>query len=136
MSNAYDQYRQTSIQTAPPEQLIVMLYDGAVRFLEQAKAALREGEDASQPLGRAQDIMVELAGSLNRSAGPIADNLAQLYDFWIHRLFQAQVRRDVALVDEVLSMVRDLREAWATIAIQQRRVAAGTAATTALNARG
>lgn len=136
MSNAYEQYRQTSIQTAPPEQLIVMLYDGAVRFLEQAKTALRDGDDASLPIGRAQDIMVELAGSLNRSAGPIADNLAQLYDFWIQRLFQAQIKRETAMVDEVLTMVRDLRDAWATVAIQQRRATSGAPATTALNARG
>jgi flagellar protein FliS len=137
MSSVFDQYRQTAIQTAPPEQLVVMLYDGAVRFLEQAKLSLQDGKDASEPLGRAQDIIVELASSINRTAGEVAENLARLYDFWIHWLLQAQIRRDPAKVGEVLGMVRELREAWATIALQQRKTAAangGSAA--ALNARG
>lgn len=138
MSSVYDQYRQTAIQTAPPEQLIVMLYDGAVRFLEQSKQALQEGKDATEPLSRAQDIIVELASSLNRSAGEVAENLARLYDFWINWLLQAQIRRDQAKVEEVLGMVRELREAWATIALQQRRAAAagGTGGAPSLNARG
>jgi flagellar protein FliS len=137
MSSVFDQYRQTAIQTAPPEQLVVMLYDGAVRFLEQAKVALQDGKDASEPLGRAQDIIVELASSINKAAGEVADNLARLYDFWIHWLLQAQIRRDPSKVEEVLGMVRELREAWATIALQQRKAAlanGGGAAT--LNARG
>jgi flagellar secretion chaperone FliS len=134
MSSGYDQYRQTAIQTAPPEQLVVMLYDGAVRFLEQAKGALQDGKDASEPLVRAQDIIIELSSSLNRSAGDVAGNLARLYDFWIQWLLQAQIRRDTAKVDEVLGMVRELREAWATVAQQQRKAAVGAPAP--LNARG
>ncbi|HYF93326.1 MAG TPA: flagellar export chaperone FliS [Symbiobacteriaceae bacterium] len=138
MSSVYDQYRQTAIQTAPPEQLVVMLYDGAIRFLEQAKVGMQDGKDMSEPLSRAQDIIVELASSLNRAAGEVADNLARLYDFWIQWLLQAQIRRDSEKVDEVLGMVRELREAWASIALQQRRAAAVNAAgaSAALNARG
>lgn len=133
MSSVYEQYRQTAIQTAPQEQLIVMLYDGAVRFLEQAKAAIQDGQDASQPIGRAQDIIVELMASLNRSAGEVAENLNRLYDFWLYWLIQAQARRDAAKVEEVLVMVRELREAWGTVA-QQRKAPGAQAA--ALNARG
>lgn len=136
MSSVFDQYRQTAIQTAPPEQLVVMLYDGAIRFLEQAKTGLHEGKDVAEPLSKAQDIIVELASSLNRTAGEVADNLARLYDFWIQWLLQAQIRRDAAKVDEVLGMVRELREAWATIAMQQRKAAAAGTASAALNARG
>lgn len=128
MRNAYDQYRQTSIQTAPPEQLIVMLYDGAIRSLEQAKLAIQSSKDPSEAIAKAQDIFAELAASLNLSAGEIAGNLAQLYNFWIQRLFQAQIHREVTMVEEVNTMVRDLREAWATIAAQQRRLEAETAA--------
>lgn len=128
MRSAYDQYRQTSIQTAPPEQLIVMLYDGAIRSLEQAKLALQSGKDPSEAIAKAQDIFAELAASLNLSAGEIAGNLAQLYNFWIQRLFQAQIHREATMVDEVNTMARDLREAWATIAAQQRRLEAETAA--------
>jgi flagellar protein FliS len=128
MRSGYEQYRQTSIQTAPPEQLIVMLYDGAIRSLEQAKLAIQAGKDPSDAIAKAQDIFAELAASLNLSAGEIAGNLAQLYNFWIQRLFQAQIHREATMVDEVNTMVRDLREAWATIAAQQRRLEAETAA--------
>lgn len=134
MSTVFNQYRQTAIQTAPQEQLVVMLYDGAVRFLEQAKVALQEGRDATEPMTRAQDIIVELASSLNRSAGEVADNLARLYDFWIQWLLQAQIRRDAAKVEEVLSMVRDLREAWVTIS--QQKKAGGVTPAAAINSRG
>lgn len=138
MNNLYEQYRQTSIQTAPPEQLVLMLYDGAIRSMEQAKLALTEGRDATEPIGRAQDIIVELLASLNRSAGPIAENLQQLYDFWIHRLFQALVRRDPQMIEEVSVMVRDLRESWAVVAQQRKAATSAPKAprTTALNTRG
>ncbi len=136
MGNAYAQYRQTSIQTAPPEQLVVMLYDGAIRFLEQAKLAITDGRDASAPIGRAQDIIVELLASLDHSAGPVADNLLRLYEFWIQRLFQASIRKDAAMVEEVAAMVRDLREAWATVAQQNKSQRAETPARSTVNARG
>lgn len=136
MTNNFDRYRQTSIQTAPPEQLIVMLYDGGIRFLEQAKVAMREGKDPSEAIGRSQDIIVELTASLNRSAGEVANNLSRLYDFWINRLFQAQIHKDVAMIDEVSAMMRDLREAWATIAVQQKKSNGGQSPSAALNARG
>jgi len=134
MSSMIEQYRQTAIQTAPQEQLIVMLYDGCVRYLEQGKSALQEGKDAREQIERAQDIILELASSLNRSAGEIADNLARLYDFWLNWLLQAQVRRDPGKIDEVLIMVRELREAWASVA-QQRKSAASNGQA-ALNAIG
>lgn len=128
MRSGYDQYRQTSIQTAPPEQLVVMLYDGAIRSLEQAKLAIQSGKDPSEAIAKAQDIIAELAASLNHSAGEIAGNLSQLYNFWIQRLFQAQIHREAVMIDEVNNMARDLREAWVTIALQQRRLEAETAA--------
>lgn len=128
MATMYDQYRQTSIQTAPPEQLVVMLYDGAIRFLEQARVALERGEDASQPIGRTQDIIVELISSLNRSAGEIADTLFLLYDFMLHQLFKAIIRKDPKMLEEVSGMLRDLREAWATVASQKKSAAAVGAA--------
>lgn len=135
MAEIYERYRQTSIQTAPPEQLVVMLYDGALRFLDQARVAMLAGADASIPIGRTQDILVELSSILNRDAGDVADNLARLYDFWIHRLFQAQIEADPARVDEVCTMLRELRDAWATVAAQ-RKMAVSQAPVASFNARG
>lgn len=136
MGNAYAQYRQTSIQTAPPEQLVVMLYDGAIRFLDQAKTAINDGRDPLPLIGRAQDIIVELLASLDRSAGPVAENLLRLYEFWIQRLFQASIRKDATMVEEVAVMVRDLREAWATVALQKKSQRADAPARPSVNSRG
>lgn len=136
MSNLHEHYRQTSIQTAPPEQLIVMLYDGAIRFLEQAKASMQDGRDFFVPMGKAQDIVVELISSLNHSAGAIATQLNQLYDFWIYRLGQATAKKDPAMVDEVLFMLRELRESWSTVVHQKKATVASKPAAMALNARG
>lgn len=138
MSTAHEQYRQTAVQTAPQEQLIVMLYDGAVRFLEQGRVLLHDGKDASAPIGRTQDIIVELASSLNREAGgEVATNLARLYDFWLHWLLQAHAQRDASKLEAVLVMVRELREAWANLAQQQKRAGATAIGQAApLNARG
>jgi flagellar protein FliS len=138
VANVYQQYRQTSIQTASPEQLVLMLYDGIVRFLEQSKQALLDGKDVAEPIGRAQDIIVELLSSLNREAGgDVATNLARLYDFWLQWLFQAQLKKNTQKIDEVLGMVREIREGWVAV-VQQRKgtspVASGAIPT--LNARG
>lgn len=137
MANVYEQYRQTSVKTASPEQLIVMLYDGALRFLEQARVNIADGKDPSEAIGRTQDIIAELMASLDRSAGQIAENLHLLYEFWIQQLFQALIRRDLKVIEEVSSMVRDLRESWAIVAQQKRAVAVGAVQpkTASLNAR-
>jgi flagellar protein FliS len=137
MANVYEQYRQTSVKTASPEQLVVMLYDGALRFLEQARVSIADGKDPSEAIGRTQDIIAELMASLDRSAGQVAENLNMLYQFWIQQLFQALIRRDLHAIEEVSGMVRDLRDSWATIA-QQKRAAPADARqpkTASLNAR-
>jgi flagellar protein FliS len=137
MASVYEQYRQTSVKTASPEQLIVMLYDGALRFLEQARVNIVDDKDPSEAIGRTQDIIAELMASLDRSAGQIAENLHLLYEFWIQQLFKALIRRDLKAIEEVSSMVRDLRESWAIVAQQKRAaaVAAGPAKVASLNAR-
>jgi len=76
---AYEQYRQTQIQTAKPEQLLLMLYDGAISFLKKAKVAIKNKniEEAHTFLIRVQDILIELMSSLNMDVGDIAKNLLQ-----------------------------------------------------------
>lgn len=120
VQNPYLQYRQTQVQTAPPEQLVLMLYDGAIRFLEQARTLMQAGREAGDQLGRAQDILIELMGALNLQAGPIAENLFRLYEYYLARLVKAYAARDASLVLEVIQHLRELREAWAAAAVQYR----------------
>lgn len=114
--NAYNQYRTTAVQTAKPEKLLLMLYDGLVLSLKMAQQALgkRDTSEAHQNLIKAQDIITELMSTLNMEY-EISSRLFQLYDFWKRQLVQANTRKDVQIVGEVLSFVTELRDAWATV---------------------
>ena len=96
--NPYQAYRQTQITTASGLELIILLYNGAITFLKQARVALEEKqvEPAHRALIKAQDIITELSLSLNREAGgEIADSLGQLYDYMDQRLVQANIQKEV-----------------------------------------
>ncbi|MDP8943895.1 MAG: flagellar export chaperone FliS [Actinomycetota bacterium] len=111
-------YRQSSILTAPPERLLVMLYDGASRFLTQAAAAMREREiaRANDRLQRGEAIIEELLSTLDLSAGEVAERLQALYVFCRRRLVEARIEQDPERIDEVRSLLGELRRAWAEIA--------------------
>lgn len=127
LPNPYQQYRATKVETAGSVDLVVMLYQGAVRFIRQAIDALEQDDQkaAHSNFVRAQDIVVELLGSLNREAGgQIATQLAGIYDYAFRRLVLANVKKDPAPAQEVINILRDLGKAWQQIAIQQRQAQA------------
>jgi flagellar protein FliS len=122
--NPYQQYRATKVETAGSVDLVVMLYQGAVRFIRLGIEALErdDAKTAHTNLVRAQDIVVELLGSLNREeGGEIAGQLAGIYDYCFRRLVLANVRKDTAPAREVARILRDLGSAWQEIAGQQRQ---------------
>jgi flagellar secretion chaperone FliS len=110
-------YREASIMTASPEQLVVMLYDGAGRFLRQAEGAMTGGTwlQASEKLARAEAIIDELLATLDMDAGEIAERLQAIYVFCKARLIEARLERDPDRVDQVARLLGDLRDAWAQI---------------------
>jgi flagellar protein FliS len=127
LPNPYQQYRATRVETAGQVDLVVMLYQGAVRFIRLGIEAIDQGDHKATHthLLRAQDILVELLGSLNRDAGgQIAVQLASVYDYCYRRLVLANVRKDTAPAREVLAIIRDLGGAWQQIAAQQRQAQA------------
>jgi flagellar protein FliS len=113
-------YRQSSVLSAPPERLVVMLYDGAVRFLFQAAVAMREKqiEAAHGKLRRAEDIILHLREALDMEQGEIAERLHAIYQFCLRYLRQARLDQDPGKVEQVRALLSDLREAWATISEQ------------------
>ncbi|MDK2856662.1 MAG: flagellar secretion chaperone FliS [Bacillota bacterium] len=113
-SNPYAKYREMQVTTATPGQLLLMLYDGAIRFLREAEEALKGGrlEDGHRLLLKAEDVVAELMSTLNFEAGPIAQNLYRLYDYMQRRLIEANVKKDASLVQEVAELLSGLREAW------------------------
>jgi len=111
-------YRESSVLTASPAQLVVMLYDGAGRFLRQAEAALGEGATAHahERLGRADAILDELLLTLNKEAGQIAERLEGIYVFCKRLLVEARLQKDPRKVVQVRTLLSELRDAWSQIA--------------------
>ena len=111
-------YRESAVLTATPEQLVVMLYDGANRFLTQSAIAMRDGRAglAGEKLRRAEAIIDELLATLDLSVGEVAERLQALYLFFKEHLSAARLKQDASKVDEVARLMRELRGAWAGIA--------------------
>jgi flagellar protein FliS len=113
-------YRESSVLTASPEQLVVMLYDGAVRFLRQAEVAMGEQtwQHAYDRLARGEAIIDELLATLNLEAGELAERLQGIYVFCKRCLVEARMERSPEKVTHVISLMADLREAWAALAAE------------------
>jgi|SRR3954447_737472 flagellar protein FliS len=111
-------YKESSIMTAPPERLVVMLYDGAHRFLTQGAAAMGQGDIAqsNDRLQRAEAIISELNSTLDMSAGDIAERLRSIYLFCRGHLGEARLERDPRKVETVSRLLGELRESWAQLA--------------------
>lgn len=117
--NLYAQYQQTQIDTATPERLLLMLYEGLIRFLNAGKQAILDHnfEVAHRNIVKAQDIILEFMATLNmKDGGEVARNLFDLYEYFNSRLAQANVSKNAEIVDEVLNLVRPLHEAWVVAA--------------------
>lgn len=114
-------YQNQSILTASPGQLVLLMYDGALRFMAQARAGFaldadnpRRIEVINTALLRTQAILNEMRANLNMEAGgEVAENLDRLYDYHLRRLMQSNLRKDEAPLIEVEGLVRTLRDAWA-----------------------
>jgi flagellar secretion chaperone FliS len=113
-------YRESAVLSAAPELLVVMLYDGARRFLFQAGVAMRDGqiELSHRKLRRAEDIIHHLRDTLDMDQGEISERLEAIYLFCLRHLQQARFDRDANKLEQVSTLLGELREAWATIAGQ------------------
>ena len=111
--NAYQQYQYNSIMSASPERLVLMLFEGAIKFVKLARKAIEEKDiaGANENLTKAQDIIAELDRSLDMSYD-ISQNLAGIYDFLYRRLVDANVKKDAELLDVVESMLKELKDTW------------------------
>lgn len=111
-------YLRTQILTAGPAELRLMLFDGSIRFAQQAREGLTEKnyEKAFNGFARAQDIVMELINSLQPQHDPdLCEQLSSLYTFIYQRLVTASTDRDIDLLDEALHLLRYERETWALL---------------------
>ncbi len=115
LTNPYEQYKTTQISTATPGQLVVMLYDGAIKFCKMAKFGIEQKniETANNNLIKVQNIIQELKVSLDMKAGgDLSETLDALYEYMLRRLIEANMKKDVKIITEVQKNLEELREAW------------------------
>jgi flagellar protein FliS len=115
----YQAYHHNAVATAAPEQLVVMLFDGALRFSRRAVAAYESGQrpQATQFVSRVTSIVNELNATLDTEAGgDIARNLRSIYGFVNRHLVEAVRESDPRRVREAANLLAELREAFAEAA--------------------
>lgn len=113
--DAQSEYLRNAVMTATPEQLQMMLYDGAIRFARQAREALerRDFETSCERLIRAQNIVTALENGLRPEVNAsLCEQLAALYGFIFRRLVDANMHRDIGAVDDALRILEHQRETW------------------------
>lgn len=132
MNNPFAQsYLRTKVLTATPEQLQLMLYDGAIRFGEQARVALEQKkfDQSFELISRTQKIIAEMTASLKHDVAPdLCGKLAALYNFAYRKLIEANVEHTVAPLDEALTILRYQRETWSMLLGQLGKTKAAAAA--------
>lgn len=114
-SNAYNVYKNNSVNYSSKEQLLLMLLDGAVRFSKIARQAIadKDVKKAHEFLVKTQNIFYELIISLDLTkAGDWGKDMVELYEFIIKRLSDANIKKDIKIVDEVIPLIEDVRETW------------------------
>jgi flagellar secretion chaperone FliS len=124
-------YLRTKVFTATPEQLQLMLYDGAIRFGEQARLALenKQYDQSFELLSRTQKIIAEMTASLKHDVSPeLCGKLAALYTYVYRKLIDANVEHTIAPLDEALTILRYQRETWVMLLEQLGKTKAAAAA--------
>ncbi|WP_397341479.1 flagellar export chaperone FliS [Paenibacillus qinlingensis] len=113
MYTAAQKYQNNQVNTALPEELTLMLYNGAIKFIKQAKSAVQEKNQtmANEFSKKVQDIISELIITVDRSY-PVSEQLLIMYDYMNWRMIQANIQKDVAMLDEVEDLLVQFRDTW------------------------
>ncbi|SEL74799.1 flagellar export chaperone FliS [Paenibacillus sp. OK003] len=119
ITSPYEKYKNSSVQTSTPGQLVIMLYDGAIRFVKAGLDGISSNDyaKANMNLGKAQTIISELMSTLNRSYD-ISKNLYALYEYMNYLLIQTNIKKKVESGEEVLGYLQELRETWIIVTKQ------------------
>ena len=126
-------YLRTKVFTATPEQLQLMLYDGALRFGEQGRLALEQKnyEQSYNMISRVQRIITEMQSSLKPEIAPdLCKKMAALYNYIYRKLVEANLDHTIAALDEAMGILRYQRETWVMLMEQLGKTKAAAAATT------
>jgi flagellar protein FliS len=112
-ANPYSKYSNNKVFTASKEELVLMLYDGALKFCNQAMIAIenKDIDKANSSIVRVQNILREFQSTLDRQY-EISASLDSIYDYLYRRLVEANLKKDLEVMTEVRDFVRDLRDTW------------------------
>lgn len=126
LQNPYINYKQNSIMTASPEELVVMMFKGLEKYIRQGKLYIgdRDCENANKAILKAQDIIYELMASLNMNE-EISGQLFSLYEYMINSLMEGNIAKDTGKLEEVLDIATGLRESWEKALLQVRQLKYG-----------
>ena len=121
MYNPYQNYKKQEVEGATRGKIVILLFEGAIRFLRKASKAIDEKniQDSHNNIIKAENILYELMSTLNMDAGEIASNLMRLYDFMIWQLIEANRDKDKNKVESVIELLLPLCDAWKQIVEQE-----------------
>ena len=113
-SNGYNVYKNNSVNYASKEQLLLMLVEGAVKFCKIGRQAIvdKDIKKAHDALVRTQDIFTELMISLDKTAGEWAVQMFNLYEFIKEKLVEANMKKSIEIIDEILPLIEDINDTW------------------------
>ncbi|TCS83304.1 flagellar export chaperone FliS [Tepidibacillus fermentans] len=126
INHPYQTYQQNSVTTASPGELTLMLYNGCLKFIKQAKQAIQEKkiEEKNTNLIKAQNIIRELMATLNMDY-EVAKHMMQMYDYMLRRLMEANIKSDIEILNEIEGYVIDFRDTWKEVIQINRRMQYG-----------
>ncbi|MBC2582584.1 flagellar export chaperone FliS [Clostridium sp. DJ247] len=114
-ANAYNAYKTNSVNFASKEQLLLMLVEGAVKFAKIGRQAIldKDMKNAHENIVKTQNIFYELMTTLDVSkGGEWAKSLLGIYDFIVRRLMDANIKKDVTVMDEIIPLIEDVKDTW------------------------
>lgn len=113
INNPYQSYQQSSVNTASPGELTLMLYNGCLKFIHLANNAIKTNDIQTKNtnIQKAQKIIQELMVTLNMDF-EVSGNMMSLYDYMNRRLIEANVKNETAILEEVEGLVTDFRDTW------------------------
>lgn len=114
MQSPYKNYIKQEVEGATKGKLVLLLYDGAIKFMRVSTKAIEDNniQEAHNNIMKAQNIIYELMSTLNMDVGDISRNLMRLYDFMIWQLIEANREKDKEKVESVIKLMSSLRDAW------------------------
>lgn len=118
MSNPYQQYHKTSVTTAKKEKILLMLYEGAIKFVRQAQVKMQKNEISAkgQLISKSTAILSELMNTLDfKVGGQLAVDLENLYIFMIDQLIEGNIHNDIERLKNVEKLLKILYSAWSEV---------------------